>query len=324
MLKNKRVLFLAPKFYQYHSEIISSLELKGASVTFYQEMNYSLSYRIFSKFSIKIERLFKKKYMKNILKDITFDMYDIVFIIRGGSLDKNSLESLHLKLPQAKFFMYQWDSTRQNDYLSLLSYFDKVQTFDMVDSKTYNIDYLPLFYTSVYRDFQKREFLYDLVFFGAYHSDRLKIIKHIDILFQENDLSFKYHLYITKLALFRFVLQGTISLKDLKYFKTYSISTKDIIESYQHSNSVLDIELSIQNGLTIRTFETLGSGLKLVTTNDKIKEEDFYNPDRILVINRDILDVNLNFFKQKKDENVIFSQFYIDSWLDNIFTFNNG
>ena len=323
MLKNKRVLFLAPKFYQYHSEIISSLELKGASVTFYQEMNYSLSYRIFSKFSIKIERLFKKKYMKSILEDITLNMYDIVFVIRGGSLDKNLLETLHEKLPKAKFFMYQWDAIKQNNYLSLIEYFDKVQTFDMVDAKAYNIDYLPLFYTSLYRDFQKKESLYDLVFFGAYHSDRLKIIKHIDILFKAHNLSFKYHLYITKLALFRFILQGRISLKDLKYFKTYSISTKDIIESYQHSNSVLDIELSIQNGLTVRTFETLGSGLKLVTTNNKIKEEDFYNLNRILVINRNTLDINLNFFKQKKDENVLFSQFYIDSWLDNIFTFNN-
>ena len=45
------------------------------------------------------------------------------------------------KLPKAKFVMYQWDSMEQSHYNSIIKYFDKVKTFDMSDSKIYNLNY---------------------------------------------------------------------------------------------------------------------------------------------------------------------------------------
>jgi len=319
-MKNKKILFIAPKFYNYHQEIINYMENNNAIVTFFSEDIYSSIYRISKKLLPFIAKKIKKKYVTSILENVENNQYDIVFVIRGGILSPKSLETMKKELPNAKFVMYQWDSNKQSNYLPIIKYFDKVQTFDKQDSKQFNIQYLPLFYTDEYYDIavSNNQKKYDLVFFGAYHSDRLEVIKYIDKLFRENNLEFKYHLYITKLALARFLFTGIIKLVDLKFFKTYTVDTKTIIEDYKKSKAVLDIELNIQNGLTMRTFETLGSNLKLVTTNLNIKKEDFYDPSRIMDIDRNNINIDLDFFKNDIKIDKQFYKYRIKSWLISI------
>jgi hypothetical protein len=318
-MKNKRILFVAPKFYQYHTEIINAMENKGAHVTYFPEMNHSLIYRISNKVSKRIEQYIKNKYIDNLLLSIEKNMYDIVFVIRGGTLSPYSLEFMKKKLPKAKFIMYQWDSMEQSQYQAIIKYFDVLKTFDKNDSIKYNIEYLPLFYTKKYKDIaiNKKEKEYDLVFYGAYHSDRLEIVKRIDELFKNNKLIFKHHLFITKLALTRLLFTRKIKLSDLDFFKTYSVNVDEIIDVYAKANAVLDIELSIQNGLTMRTFETLGANLKLVTTNQNIKKEIFFNPEQIIVIDRNNIKIDIENLKQQAISNN-FEEFYIDKWLMNL------
>lgn len=318
-MKDKNILFIAPKFYEYHTEIINVMESKGAKVRYYPEMNYSFIYRVANKICGKLEQYIKNKYIKNILQSIDKDMYNIVFVIRGGTLSSYSLEYMHKKLPNAKFIMYQWDSMKQSKYESIIKYFDVVKTFDIHDSKTYNLEYLPLFYTKKYKSIalNKKDKKYDLVFYGAYHSDRLEIVQYIDNLFKEHNLIFKHHLYITKLALARLLITRKIKLSDLGFFKTYSVSMDEIISTYTETNAVLDIELSIQNGLTMRTFEALGANLKLITTNQNIKEENFFNPQQIILINRDEIKLDIENFKTSVPPNN-FDKFYIDNWLMNL------
>ena len=320
MNSKKKVLFVAPKFYNYHTQIIEALELQGYEVTFYPEMEHTLLYRVSNKLSKKIESYLTQKYIDSILQQTVQNEFDVFFVIRGGYFSPEWLEKLHLKLPLAKFIMYQWDSVRQNNYLPLVKYFDRVQTFDMVDAKEHSLEYLPLFYTKHYKNIQyeKKDTKYDLVFFGAYHSDRLEIIQYIDKLFKENGLHFKYHLFITKLALFRLLITRAISVRDLHYFKTYSVSMDEIIETYKESSAVLDVELAIQNGLTIRTMETLGANLKLLTTNGHIKEEPFYDSNVVMHIDRKDIAIDLDFFTNGQNDEDRVKEFYIESWLKNI------
>ena len=41
-----------------------------------------------------------------------------------------------------------------------------------------------------------------------------------------------------------------------------------------------------QAGLSIRTFEALAAHTKMITTNPRIKEYDFYSPENVLIIDR--------------------------------------
>ncbi|ASG68519.1 hypothetical protein CDV26_09065 [Francisella halioticida] len=318
-LKGKKVLFIAPKFYDYHEQIINELKVSGFSVKYYPEICSDVFYRILIKTVPYLAYLLKKKYLLKILKDFEEDKYDIVFVIRGGMLDASFLEKMKSKAHGTKFIMYQWDSINQNDYLPFVKYFHLVKTFDRRDSKKYDLEYLPLFFGDKYRNVRNTDVSkhYDLVFYGAFHSDRLQLIQLIESQLKKSGYNFFYHLYITKLALFRMLVTGKLKLKDKKYLKTYKVNANSMISKYAAAKAVLDIELNIQSGLTIRTFETIGAGLKLITTNQNIKKESFYNANTVWVINRDALSDSdkLKFFFETEEKIDYYEQYYISNWL---------
>ncbi len=317
ILADKKVLLIAPKFYNYHTAIVATMQKEGACVTFFPEMHYSFLYRLMCNVSIYWKKKLEKSYLDSILQAIQENHYDIFFLIRGGIVTVDFLEKLKAKYPRASFVMYQWDSVLQNNYMSLIPYFDRVQTFDMVDARALNITYLPLFYTEDYVRVEKSPKKYDLAFFGSWHSDRLDVIKYFHNEFQKRGLHFIFHLYISKLAMLRALLLGKLSFGDLSYLKTFMVSAKEITKIYQESTAILDVELSIQQGLTIRTFEVLASKTKLVTTNNNIKEETFYNPHNIMVIDRKRIEINFDFFQSPMDE-YDFSPYHIREWLKKI------
>lgn len=317
ILENKKILFIAPKFYNYHTAIVKTMQSEGAQVSFFPEMHYSFFYRLMCNVRMSWKKKLEKEYLDSILQAIQAHSYDLFFLIRGGIVTVDFLQTLKEKYPQATFVMYQWDSLLQNNYASLMPYFDCVKTFDMVDAKALNIPYLPLFYTDDYVHIEKSFKKYDLAFFGSWHSDRLAVIKYLHNEFQKRGLVFKSHLYITKLAMLRALLTRKLSLQDLPYLKNSMVSAEEITKTYQESTAVLDIELSIQQGLTIRTFEVLASNTKLITTNNNIKEEKFYNPHNIMVIDRKNIEINFDFFESPLEE-VDFSHYHIREWLNKI------
>jgi spore maturation protein CgeB len=92
------------------------------------------------------------------------------------------------------------------------------------------------------------------------------------------------------------------------------------LNSYKRTVSVLDIELNIQSGLTMRTFEALGAGVKLITTNTKIIDEPFYDKNVAMVIDRINPDIDINFFNNNLTVDKNFRKYSFDNWLNNIFT----
>jgi len=318
---DKKILFIAPKFYGYHQEIIDYMKANGANVTFFAEDIYTPLYRFSNRIMPKLANYIKENYRNIILKDVKKKNYDFVFVIRGGILTPPMMEKLKIKLSNAKFIMYQWDSNKQSKYENIIQYFDVMKTFDQVDAKKYNLDYLPLYYSKQYEEIKndKEKKSYDIVFFGAYHSNRLEIIKFIDSFCIANNLKFKYHLYITKMGLFRLVCTGAVKFKDLKYLKTFAVSKKEILDNYKCSLSVLDIELNIQNGLTMRTFEALGGGLKLITTNQNILNASFYDKKKIIVIDSNKPQMDLSFFNDDFNDDDMLSNYSFEKWINNLF-----
>lgn len=63
----------------------------------------------------------------------------------------------------------------------------------------------------------------DLAFIGAFHSNRLELVKLFHDLLEREGLVFKSHLYLKRIPLFRMLLVGRIKFSDLKYLSTYSL-----------------------------------------------------------------------------------------------------
>ena len=122
-------------------------------------------------------------------------------------------------------------------------------------------------------------------------------------------------MYIPKLVLLKRLIFLKVKLQDLKYFNTKSASIDEILEHYKITKAVLDIENSGQNGLTMRTFEVLGAGLRLITTNKHIIYEKLYIPNNISYTERENIILDKNFFKNDESQYILIHKYKLNSWL---------
>jgi len=320
-LKEKKVLFIAPRFHKYYLEIIKSFEAAGADVSFYEEVFYSRVYTFArDKLFLPLNNMLDALYFKRILKTIQKNEYDIFFLIRGGLIDNIFLQEIKKSSPNAHAVMYQWDSLVHNDYRNKVQYFDKVYTFDKSDAKILNIKYLPLFYANGYAEIknEKDNMIWDICFFGTFHSDRLKIIKKVSAFSKKNNLKFHHHLYAGKINQILLLLRRKISLSDLKYFKSNLVSLSQIVEQYRISKSVLDVEMTNQTGLTIRTIEALGAGRKLLTTNASMQNNELMDNNYIQIIDRENPKIDIDFLNEPIKDYSRYDKYHISKWVSQI------
>ena len=85
------------------------------------------------------------------------------------------------------------------------------------------------------------------------------------------------------------------------------------------SRCILDSPQDGQLGLTIRVFEALGAKKKLITTNEDVKNYDFYRPENIFVFNGKI-DFESPFFTMPFQElnQIIYEKYSLRNWLETI------
>jgi hypothetical protein len=96
------------------------------------------------------------------------------------------------------------------------------------------------------------------------------------------------------------------------------LSLNEVINKFSASEAMIDHPITIQTGLTMRTFETLSSGLNLYTTNVEIMKEPFFNSDNIKIIDKDLNNFtfeNSNSITINKGWQASFSHYRIDNWV---------
>lgn len=288
------VLLIAPKFYNYHLRIKEELEQQGNKVDLFCE--YREKYFLFTRFvSSQKKEQNNLKIQKSILKYIGNKKYDIVLVIVGRFITKYFIENLKQQQQQAKFVLYLWDDVdRCQSFEIIKSYFDKISSFDRKDCLKYSFEFLPLFYSDEYKP--DSSIKKDISVYGAFfaHSDRLKIINKIA---PQTENGFYYVYISSKIQYLKYKFQ---KLKNHQiHLTTKSIKEHENIKNMQKSTCILDIQHPSQTGLTIRTIEAIGCHKKIITTNGDIVNYDFYDPDNILVIDRDKPLIPQNFLKKE-------------------------
>ena len=301
-LLNKRVLYIGPIFFNYDKQIVNKIrELKANIDAFeiYPHVN-NLYFTIINKLKLKKVEAYKHNFYNRILAQKN---YDYVLVRHAHQLDIDFLERLRKNNPNAVFINFNWDSIRTKyDYTNTLKYYDKIYSFDYKDCQTHKeISYLPLFFGDEYLNYSKivnnninKKF--DLLFIGAWRdSERYQLIKRTQIFCKQNGLNFYYYLNFSYKAQFHSLKKGIIA----KGARNKSLSHKDILKLFSISNTIIDFPSSFQTGLTMRVFETLGSGKKLITTNKNILTEPFYDPQYISVIDPDNINLDIDFIQNE-------------------------
>ena len=324
-LAGKKIILIAPVFFGYQKKIKAELEAMGAQVFFHGD-------RPSERISVKaLSRLFPKliwKYSDTVftrwMTEHTIKNCDYVFVIKGESVSPSLIMKLRLLNPHAKFIHYQWDSLANVKHAeSKLYLFDHVSSFDPGDcARLPFMDYQPTFFCD--EDRTSRSNLSDgwVLFVGTINGDRPRALANI-LRTTDGRINFDYSLFARsriELAIrrltdrsFRVIDSGRIVFKP--------VTGEEIHRRLKRCVAVLDIQHEKQSGLTLRTFEALAAGKKLITTNSEIAKHGFFDPSIICIIDRQNPEIPEDFLKPCTHEmpDVFFLHYSLRGWLERIF-----
>lgn len=327
-LNKKRILFFSVQTFNLEKEIQKKLEELGAEVDYYDERP---SNNNFVKGIIRIKRSFYQhridNYYRRILAKTKNQNYHYLFVNRGEVVPEFFLKAFRNDHPDTEFVFYTWDSfTNHSHPTTIIKYFDKKFTFDPDDAVKFGLNFRPLFYLDSYKKIKKtsiNKFKFNLLFLGTAHSDRYRISNLVVNWCNQNNLSsYCYYFIHGRLVYFyKKMFDKSFQMFDYKKLSFESLTTAQILQLYKESKVILDINHPGQKGLTMRTFEAIGAGKKMITTNVEIKKYPFYNPNNVYIIDRNSVVLNKDFFASPYHDvsEELYYKTSIEGWLHCIF-----
>jgi hypothetical protein len=230
------------------------------------------------------------KYYDQIASELSGHGISHVLVIKGEALSVRSIKKLRSVFKEAKFVLYFWDSYRNmpRDSFCKVSFFDRAFTFDPDDAELdTRLAYRPLFYLDEYADLPSEPPTIDVLFVGTAHTDRYAIISQLAKSISP-ELNFKRVMYLPSRWIFRIrkMFDPSFWRSKAEEFTFSPVTKSEMLRLIAQSRIIVDIERSVQHGLTMRTIEMLGAGKKMISTNPHVTLCDFYTPSNIAVIDR--------------------------------------
>lgn len=320
-----RILLITPNFFDYPVQMCEELRQMGHEVDWYDDRPSTNS---FVKAIIRIKKDYINgmiaHYFSRMMKEIAGKKFEVVLLVSGQSLSftEEMMEKLKQAQRQAIFVLYQWDSMRNFPYIAKIQkYFDRCYSFDKNDVKSYNLKFLPLFYTKRYENIGKKkdvQYKYDLMFVGTAHPKKYKYVKEMsERLKAIYPAQFIYFFFPSRLVYIYRKIKNS-EFKNAKYneFHYTPLNGREMDKLLTESKVVLDSAQDGQIGLTIRILETLGAKRKIITTSQDVVNYDFYKAENIYVYNGKF-DLNAPFFKEpfKEIDPSIYEKYSLRYWL---------
>jgi hypothetical protein len=320
----ERVLLVCPPVFSYHLSIAAELKALGFDVTWWDDRGstsslYKAGLRLMPDTVAKqSQRSFQAR-----LAQLEVEAVTRVLIVKGEGMSVDFLRLLRHRLPSATFSLYFWDSVDNARRAQVIApLFDRVATFDPVDAASLGWTYRPLFARaeSIVQPCIDEAAEYDWCFIGTIHSDRFRIVQRLRR--ANPDLrSFFFGFAPSRM------LMAARHMSDWSLWKASraSISTRampaDRVSAIARaSRAMVDIEHPRQRGLTMRTIETLLSGRKLITTNQRVLDSDLFDPSRVQVISRESPQVPRMFLDTpfKPIEECVTSRYTLRRWISDL------
>lgn len=283
-----KALLITPSFFGYEQDIARAIRECGYATTFLDERpsNGALARAIMRVRKDLVARQIDS-YYRSALQDLSAVHFDLVVVIKAEVVPRWFLEQLRERSPAARFVFYTYDTlANAGNCQDVLSCFDQCFSFDRSDVASHpKFSYLPLFYTPEFHSTPASQGLsrrpYDLSFVGTLHSGRYRFAKKLA---EVSGRAFEFY-YVQAAWYFAFTKYVSRENSNVpwKAVSFTSMQRDDIAEVFRESHAVLDIPRFGQSGLTMRTFEVLASGSVLVTTNESVREEPFFDPSRVVI-----------------------------------------
>jgi hypothetical protein len=319
------LLLIGGGFFGYANEISRALSLRGRTVEWFEDRPaLDTITKSLLRIAPSLVAAKSEAYFERIITDMRHKPVRDVLVIKGEALSSNSIERLRAAMPDARFTLYFWDSYRNmpKDTPAKVSLFDKSFTFDSHDAKMDGrLTYRPLFFVDDYALLPRADPDIDLVFLGSAHSDRYAILRRLCRSLPPG-VRLETVLYFPSRLVYavRRSLDPHFWRARRNEFIFHPLNKRDVQMLISRARVVVDIQRSVQCGFTMRTIETLGAGKKLLTTNSKVADADFFKSSNISIIDRQHPIVTSQFLESPYEapSAEILRRYSLSGWLDEV------
>lgn len=327
-MEEKRILLVAPTFYNYHTEIKKELEKQGYIVDYFDDRPSKNPFiKGFIKgFKSKATKLLDSYMLKIVNKTKQYHYY-CVFFVANIAFEVDQIKQLRKSHPEATYILYLWDSIKNYPHnIGVLHLFDKVYSFDRDDCQKYKMKFLPLFYCDKYKKLackKQEKYEYDIASICVAHPIRYPIVGKLLDYSKSKQIRLFSYMYLQSSLLFIYNKCFVKVFRDAKYseFNYRALSEREVLKVIESSKIVFDICNKNQIGLTMRSIEALGSQRKLITTNKDIVNYDFFDKNNIHVFDLESFEIPSEFLETEYHEinENIYKKYSLSSWINTIF-----
>lgn len=326
-----RALVVSPAFFGYERDIVAELERQGYETTFLDERpsNGAMTRAVLrARRGLVAGRI--EKYYRAKMLELSGIKFDLVLVVKAEVIPRWFVEDLRRESSDARFVFYSWDAlSNVKNCLDILDCFDELLSFDPDDvAAKPGFSYLPLFYTDDFSPMADDEAMtrsrrYTFSFVGTLHTERYALVKKI-FAGRKGAYAFFYVQARWYFAVVKYLTRehSEVPWRDVSFNK---LSRQEVANIFRDSIAVVDMPRRGQSGLTIRTFEVLASGSILVTTNEAITREPFFDPARIIVVAEDRIEIRSDSALAQLDgltpppvPPTSFRQYSLESWVRTI------
>lgn len=302
----------------YNKYIVRALERKGITARHidYHKIKYHYPSKLHRGLNFFSKILFNFNFKRHHLNIVLMRMLestpkqDYILIIKGDDLSIKTIKAI--KSHTKNLYAFFNDSTERYPRMKKIhSYFDKVYSFDRKDVQKFQFNFISNF---IY--FQKTvdtEIEYD-VFNISSLDKRTELLPQFAAFFKRLELNYKL------IALSKKIPEDLQNLGIEFTQKQFELN--DILNNYvKRSKVLLDLQRPKQLGLSFRVFEALELEKKLITTNQDVVHYDFFNPNNILVVDPNNVQIPESFFDNPYSPIVdnIIDNYRINRWVEQVF-----
>lgn len=291
-------LVIAPRYFGYETAIARELALQGYDVDLLPDRPFNDPARkAIMRVTPELGYYFSQRFFAAKLSELGRSSYKLVLVILGIGVTTQTVYDLRCDFPTARFVFYTWDSIANRPaFKNRFDCYDECFSFDRQDCAKYGLRYRPLFFLPEFDRRVDLDVKYDMSFIGTVHSDRYRVVKKLISQLPRPQLSYVYFfIQASWMYDFRRFFSDSVAGATRSEFNTVPLAREEVVRVFFHSRIIIDVEHPRQTGATIRTFEALGSRRKLITTNVRVVEEEFFDPSNILAINRDNPQISADF-----------------------------
>ena len=322
-----KICVISFDFWGYDTHIVEILKEKGIEAN-----HIKIGAVSYENFGERLTNLFSKVFLGKNLKYQKRQKFvieqldklghqDQILVLNADTFDHSTLE--YMKKCTNRFITFLYDNLDRCPVQDKLHFFDKIYSFDDKDIEKHGFERLTNYNYLPFLSQENQNPSEDALYITSYDKKR---IKQLDILSQKfEELRLKFDLYVIGKKSWKNQLMKPFS-KNKIVFTRKRINHENLPEFYKRTKVILDLMRENQYGLSFRVFEAMALEKKIITDNEKIKNYDFYNPNNILVLNKDFSNITKEFFEtpyQSLPEE-IYKKYTLEKWVERVFNLENN